>query len=69
MFYFKKVFMKSLILSITAMFILSGCIWQTVSHYDIEKAVHECKGLENVVQITAAFVGDEVVTCKSFVNK
>lgn len=61
--------MKNLIVSTLMLFTLSSCVWQTVSSYDIEKAVHECKGLENIVQISAVFIGNEVVTCKNFGNK
>lgn len=43
--------------------VLSGC-YQTVSGYDIERAIRQCEGLENVQRILADFTGTEDVTCK-----
>lgn len=43
-------------------FSLSGC-WQSVNQYDIQDAIKECGSLEQVVHISANFVGVEGVTC------
>ena len=43
---------------------LNGCFYQTVSQWDIERAIVTCKGLENVVGITSSFEGTERATCK-----
>lgn len=43
---------------------LNGCFYQTVTQWDIERAVVLCGKFENVVEITASFEGTERVTCK-----
>lgn len=54
--------MKKLILLVCLF--LNGCFYQTVSAWDIERAIAKCGSLENVVAISAHFVGDETVICK-----
>lgn len=43
---------------------LNGCFYQTVSQWDIERAITYCGGLENVAEIMASFEGTERATCK-----
>lgn len=44
--------------------ILNGCFYQTVSQWDIERAIAMCGKLENVAEIVASFEGTERTTCK-----
>lgn len=44
--------------------VLNGCFYQTVSQWDIERAVKFCGKLENVVSILSSFEGTERATCK-----
>lgn len=48
---------------IVSMF-LSGC-YQTVNLYDIDRAIVACGSKENIVQITAFFIGAEEVLCRN----
>ena len=48
---------------IVASIFLSGC-YQTVNLYDIDRAIVVCGSKENIVQITAWFIGDEAVMCR-----
>lgn len=41
---------------------LSGCLYQSVNSYDLDRATKVCEGYE-VVEITANFVGVETTTC------
>jgi hypothetical protein len=43
--------------------LLQGCFYQTINHWDIERAAYFCNGIEAVVEITARFDGEEHVTC------
>ena len=44
---------------------LTGCFYQTVNQFDIERASKACGGVEKVVDIRADFFGDERVLCKN----
>ena len=44
---------------------LTGCFYQTVNQFDIERASKACGGVEKVVEISAHAQGDEVVLCKN----
>lgn len=59
--------MKNLII-ITTIAMLSGC-WQSVSSYDINKAVEKCGSIENVHELTAYFLGKESFTCFKDISK
>lgn len=55
--------MKYTTIIIAAMF-LSGC-YQTVNLYDLDRAIVACGSKENIVEIAAAFSGDELVLCRN----
>ena len=40
---------------------LTGCFYQTVNQFDIQRASKVCGGVEKIVQISAAFDGQEKV--------
>jgi len=42
---------------------LTGCFYQTVDQFDIQRASKACGGVEKVVRISAAFDGQEKVLC------
>ena len=42
---------------------LSGCFYQQVNTYDLHRAVVFCKSPENIAEIVAFGVGNEVVVC------
>lgn len=42
---------------------LSGCFYQSVSNVDIRRAVQYCGSVDNVVEISAQFIGEEWVYC------
>ena len=44
---------------------LTGCFYQTVNQFDIERASKACSGVEKVVEISSSYLGDEVVFCKN----
>jgi hypothetical protein len=50
-------------------FALTGCIYQAVSAYDIERATKHCGSLENVVEIRADAFGGENVLCKGKISE
>lgn len=41
---------------------LSGC-YQSVNKYDMDRAVKACGGNEEVIEISATFIGSERVIC------
>lgn len=53
--------MKYLIL--TGCLSLTGCMYQTVNQFDIQRAKNLCGGIEKIVEITANFDGKESVLC------
>ena len=52
-------------LSVLPALLLTGCFYQTVNQFDIERASKACGGVEKVVEISAHAQGDEVVLCKN----
>lgn len=42
---------------------LTGCFYQTVGQFDIQRARNFCGGIDKIVEIEAHFNGDENVTC------
>ena len=42
---------------------LTGCFYQTVNQFDIQRASMVCGGVEKIVRITAEFDGYEKVLC------
>lgn len=42
---------------------LSGCYYQSVNQYDIQRAIKICKNVEDVAEIDAYSTGVETVTC------
>lgn len=55
--------MKSLVFAMCLP--LTGCLYQTVNQFDIERASKVCGDVEKVVEISADFFGDEFVLCKN----
>lgn len=55
--------MGRLILVVAMTVALSGCFYQTVNQYDIERAVKICGSIENIVDITSRMDGLESVIC------
>jgi len=53
---------------IVASIFLSGC-YQSVNLYDIDRAIVVCGSKENIVQITAIFIGAEEVLCRNGESK
>ena len=47
---------------------LTGCFYQTVNQFDIERSSKACGGVEKVVEISAHSLGGEVVLCKNGKN-
>lgn len=43
-------------------FSLTGC-YQVVNQYDINRAIKYCGSKENILEITAGFLGEEYATC------
>lgn len=43
--------------------LLTGCFYQTVNQFDIQRASKACGGVEKIVGISAAFDGQEKVLC------
>lgn len=41
---------------------LSGC-YQTVNKYDMDRAIKICGGTDEVIEISATFIGSERVIC------
>ena len=50
-------------LSLLSALLLAGCFYQTVNQFDIQRASKVCGGVEKIVQISAAFNGQEKVLC------
>ena len=50
-------------LSLLSALLLTGCFYQTVNQFDIQRASKVCGGVEKIVQISAAFNGQEKVLC------
>jgi outer membrane lipoprotein-sorting protein len=58
-----KVTAKFLMLIMLAL-ALQGCMWQTVNESDMRTAARVCGSMNNVVEISANFVGSETVICE-----
>lgn len=57
--------MGRVILVVVMTVALSGCFYQTVNQYDIERAAKICGSIENIVDITSRMDGLESVICRS----
>lgn len=44
---------------------LSGCLYQAVNQYDIQRAITICGSLEKIVEINAHHSGVETVLCST----
>lgn len=55
--------MKKAILIILSTISLSGCVFQSVNQYDIQRAIAVCGRVEQIVEISASFLGSESVVC------
>lgn len=53
-----------ILLALGAVLICSGCVYQTVSDRDIERASEACGGLSNVTLIRAFHSGVEEALCR-----
>ena len=54
--------MSLLILPVMCL-VLSGCVYQSASQVDIEKAVYACGSIDNIEYISIQFTGNEGVMC------
>lgn len=54
--------MKTIIV-LLAVVLLSGCFYQTVDSRDIRNAIKFCGSVEEVAEISADFLGGEMVLC------
>ena len=57
--------MSKFIIAIIACVSLSGCFYQTVNQYDINRAIALCGSVANIHQIYAYSLGSEDATCYS----
>jgi hypothetical protein len=57
-----------IIISIMLALALQGCMWQTVNESDMRTAARICGSMNNVVEISANFVGSETVICEDGVR-
>ena len=55
--------MKKLLALILVTTSLTGCVYQTVNQYDIQRAIIICGSLDKVVEISAHHLGMESVLC------
>lgn len=53
-----------ILISIMLALALQGCMWQTVNESDMRTAARVCGSMNNVVEISANFVGSETVICE-----
>jgi hypothetical protein len=53
-----------IIISIMLALALQGCMWQTVNESDMRTAAQVCGSMNNVVEISASFIGTETVICE-----
>lgn len=58
---------KSTITALIAL-VLSGCMYQSVSNTEIEKAVEVCTGSDNIIVIDSYAEGGVIIRCKSGVS-
>ena len=57
--------MSKFIIAIIACVSLSGCFYQTVNQYDINRAIALCGSVANIHQIASYFLGRVDATCYS----
>ena len=57
--------MSKFIIAIIACVSLSGCFYQTVNQYDINRAIALCGSVANIHQIDSYALGREDATCYS----
>lgn len=56
-------YLKLLVCSI-ALSTLTGCLYQSVTPWDFERAATVCGGSDKVIEIHSYFAGSEFVVCK-----
>ena len=57
--------MSKFIIAIIACVSLSGCFYQTVNQYDINRAIALCGSVANIHQIDSHYMGRVDATCYS----
>ena len=57
--------MSKFVIAIIACVSLSGCFYQTVNQYDINRAIALCGSVANIHQIGSYFLGRVDATCYS----
>ena len=57
--------MSKFIIAIIACVSLSGCFYQTVNQYDINRAIALCGSVANIHQIDSYYLGRVDATCYS----
>ena len=57
--------MSKFIIAIIACVSLSGCFYQTVNQYDINRAITLCGSVANIHQIDSYYLGRVDATCYS----
>ena len=57
--------MSKFIIAIIACVSLSGCFYQTVNQYDINRAIALCGSIANIHQIDSYYLGRVDATCYS----
>ena len=57
--------MKKLVASLLITLALSGCMYQAVNQYDIQRSITICGSLEKIVEINAHYSGVETVLCST----
>jgi len=55
--------MKKIVSVILVTLSLSGCMYQAVNQYDIQRSITICGSLEKIVEINAHHSGVETVLC------
>lgn len=55
----------SILTVLLVVLLLTGCFYQTVNQFDIQRASKACGGVEKIVGISATFIGDESALCKN----
>ena len=55
-------------LSVLPALLLTGCFYQTVNQFDIERARSFCGGVDKIVEIESTFLGWEAALCTNGKN-
>jgi len=55
--------MKKLVASLLITLALSGCMYQAVSQYDIQRSITICGSIDKIVEIYSNFTSNESVLC------